>query len=220
MRQGRAASMILAAYFGACAVSGSQVSGSPVPHVRAPQGFALMDLTRVGEDALIVESIQSPPLEISPASGDEKLELLTRSATGIVVIDVVSIAGEFTHRPDSITSHVTASLVDIAKAPKEWSRRIGDLVTFDLDGGEAYVAGTKVQVVVSWAPRTVEVGKRYLVFGHIVGQPELRLRAGPTGIYEMTGSGGFRRLATVSSPDDIETGDQTSVLIRIRDAVQ
>ena len=213
--------MILAALLGGCAVVAAQVSGSPVRHVRERPGWPIADAIRAGEEALVVESMTDPGLEIRPGPGVSQIEWATKGAPAIVVVDVLSIEGELTPRQDWIRSNVTASLVDILKLPKEWSPKIADLVTFDMSGGEAYVGGTKVLASVP-SSRPMEVGKRYLMFvGPPVASPN-RLRGEPySAIYEMTESGGFRRLSPSGrGPDDIETTEQAVVLMRIRDAVQ
>lgn len=217
--QARGVVNALGLFFGACAAIGAQVSGSPVRHVRENPGTPLANIVRAGEVALVVESVQDGPLEVLPPRGVSEIEWKTRTAPAIVVVDIVSIEGEVTPRKDWITSHVTASLVTMAKTPKEWNPEIGGLVTFDLTGGEAYVAGTKVLASVP-GTKPVEIGKRYLMFVNLPrAAGSNQLRAGPAGIYEMTDSG-FRRIASQAVPDDIETTAQAEVLIRIRDAAQ
>jgi hypothetical protein len=208
---------MLVMFFGAGAAIGAQVLGSPVRRVRERPGTPIASIVRAGEEGLVIESVQDPPDEVQLGAGVPRTEFMTKRSRAILVVDVVSIDGQVTARQDWISSHVTASLVDIMKAPNEWSRKIGDLVTFEQEGGEAVVAGTKVQALLMWA-RPVEVGKRYLIFGTPLARTN-GVQTGPSGIYEMTDSGGFRRLARPRGPDDIETSEQAVVLIRIRDAL-
>jgi hypothetical protein len=196
-----------------------QGSSRSVRHVKAPQGKAFVDIIRPGEPEVAIEFAQAPPDEVRLPPGS-LIESISRDASIILVLDILSIEGEVTHRPDSITSHVSASIVDILKAPKGWNGQTGGVATFDLPGGQANLEGTKIRVIVPWA-RPAEIGKRYLAFGR-APTASTRIRVGPTGMYEMTASRRFLRLAVHGGgkPDDIETAEQANVFIRIRDSVQ
>lgn len=197
----------------------AQVSSSIGRHVQFRPRVALEQIVRPGEKMLIVDSTASPPLEVLGRPGATTAEWKTEHADVVVVVDVLSIEGRLAAAKDWVTSHVTASVLDIAKARQGWRPKIGAVITFDQQGGETYISGTRVVASVSWAG-SLEVGKRYLMFANLNHEAN-ELSVFPSGIYEMTGSDTFRRPAqSQSGLDGIEETAQAEVLRQVRSAVK
>lgn len=214
MRLWRTPTAMIVVVLAACMGTYAQAPDSSVRHIRERPGRPISDSLRADDKMVIVDSVQDGPDEIT---NPIRLERMTKSAAAIVVVEVVSVEGALTPQQDWIRSQVTASLVEVLKAPKAWGPNAGDLITFEQNQGEAYVGGTKVVASVPWA-RPIEAGKRYLIFANIA-EREPRFRWGPTGTYEM-GNSNLRRLGRRLDGDDIETTEPTIVLTRIRDATQ
>jgi hypothetical protein len=218
MRRERCNIAIMLAVLLVCPIgSSAQVSGSHVRHVRERPGTALSALVKPGDETLIVDSVQDPVQEVLPGPGVS--DVYSKAQTSVVlVVEVLTVDAEVTPAQDWVKSRVTASVLDVVKTSSGWTSKSGDLVTFEQDGGEVYVGGTRVVASLPWT-RSVQAAKRYLMFVKPISGTDVI--ASPSGIYEIIDTEVLRRLApSPGGPDDVEKTGQSEVLQRIRDAVR
>jgi hypothetical protein len=186
-----------------------QVSDAPIRVVqRSPR--RIVDSLKPGEVAILLEDPFYRNLKGFPPNTE--LEANTYLADAVVIAEVQAVQSRLTLLEDWITSTATASILNVVKRPTWWNAAPGERLSFNWDGGEMVLAGTRVTAVIPQQSRPVEAGKRYLLFLRI-DPIDKTIHAGPPLTYEITDVSGPRRLG---QQEDLELSSMDDVLSRIR----
>lgn len=208
-----------------CCLSVFPVAGQSNPRSAAgPQarevplspGTPLRERIQPGEDALIIRSTRSRPLEVLPPSGTSMFEWSTANASAVVVADIIDSSPVLAKAGDWITSTIEASIIEVLKPSNIWSPAAGGTFSFEQDGGEALVEGTRVRAILPWA-KPFEVGHRYLLFVTVDPATKAALVT-PLASYDIGGQRPLRLASSKSSRDDIEATETVEALGRVRAA--
>jgi hypothetical protein len=177
-------------------------------------GTPLIEQIRNGEDTLIVRSTRSRPLEVLPPPNTSLFDWSTANASSVVVAEIIGRSPVLTKAGDWITSTIEASILEVLKESSTWSARAGGTFSFEQDGGEALVGGTRVRAILPWA-KPFEVGHRYLLFVSVHPATKAVL-VSPFGAYDISGQRPVRLGPSTSAPNEIETTDPVEALARVR----
>jgi len=194
-----------------------QAPDARVRKVQRSPGKPVSELVQPHEDTILLMDTTSRPLEVLSPANVSIIDWKSQGADAIMVAEVHSVDAKLSQSQDWITSTITGSIVEVLKKPRWWNALPGDQLSFNWDGGEILIGGTRVIAVVPWS-KPFEQGKRYLMF--FGADPSNKtVITGPTAAYEMTEVRGFRRLAqNLSGDEEIEKLSPEAVLIRIRAA--
>jgi hypothetical protein len=213
-----------AATVGVCVLGVFPVIGQSNPSPADPQarevllspGTALSERILPGEDTLIVRSTRSLPLEVLPRPGTSQFDWSTAGASAVVVVEIIGSSPVLTDAADWITSTIEASIVEVLKESAAWPVRPGETFTFEQDGGEASIGGTRVRAILPCA-KPFEVGRRYLVFVS-VDPATNAVVVGPFSSYDVSGEFPVRLAPGVAGRNDIEATETVEALNRVRAA--
>jgi hypothetical protein len=199
------------------------VAGQSKPDsVAAPQarevplspGTPLFERIQPGEDTLIVRSTRNRPLEVLPPPNTSMFEWSAANASSVVVVEIIDSSPVLAKAGGWITSTIEASIIDVLKESNTRSLRAGGVFSFEQDGGEALVSGTRVRAILPWA-KPFEVGHRYLLFVSVDPATKAVL-VSPLAAYDISGERPVRLAPSKSGRDDIEATETVEALGRVR----
>lgn len=192
-----------------------QVSDAPIRVVQRSEK-RIVDSLRPGEVPILLEDPFYRNLAAQgflPPITEPRLETNTYFADAVVIAEVQAVESRLTLLEDWITSTATASILNVVKRPTWWNAAPGERLSFNWDGGEMVLAGTRVTAIIPQQSRPVDAGKRYLLFLRI-DPIDKTIHAGPNLTYEITDLSGPRRLG---QQEDLQLSSMDDVLARIRE---
>ena len=148
------------------------------------------------DQQLLVVADTDPPLEVSPPDGTTEVQWLTQLSPIVAIIEVKQLKPWLTEDRDWIKSTVTAEVIEVIKG----DLTTGQTVTFDVDGGEMMIKGTKVRGEVSWK-KSFRKNAQYLVFTGWKESAPARVLGAPYG-FRLTDEGTLEQLGGATKPLD------------------
>lgn len=204
--------LVLAAFTTSTLAAQHDVVGRQIPR---PRDRHLKDEVRPGDKSIVVIDTNLPPLTMTLPDDVSLTKLFFEAADGIVLARVNRRQGRVSPAGDWVQSDITATVIEVFKAPTA-AIRANSRLTFVEEGGEAQISGVKITAIVPWV-RPLELGQTYLM-GLSVDSVSGRIRVSPG--YELK-DGRFNKLSRPSDRPDlvdrIERDLSEQVLVEFRD---
>jgi len=171
---------------------------------------------RATDRTLMVSDNRDGPLMVFPAPGTSTIDWLVSASDAALMLHVTRKIGRITARGDWVESTIEAKVTEVLKGSPYRKLIPGDSLTFQEDGGEVLINGTRVVASVPSA-RAIIRGEDYLLFVNI-DRARRDIIAGPESTYQVVGSR-LSRMKTFEMvlDDDIEVLPLTEVKERIKD---
>jgi hypothetical protein len=186
--------------------------------VKRVAGKHVRESIRPGDKSVQLIDASDDPLLVQPAPDMSLTKWLFGGVDGVVLAKVDRRQGKLTTAGDWVQSDVSATIVEVFKAPKGTNWAPSQRIAFEEEGGEIQVNGVRVNAVVPRA-RGVKAGQTYLML--LVVDPDGgRIVVGPDTMYELK-EGRFTKLSSPANRlhdlDKIEADLSDHVLSEFRE---
>lgn len=186
--------------------------------IRMIPGTHLREALRPEDKSLVVIYPGDPPLEVTVPQDVSLTKWLFEVADGVVRARVDRRQGRLTSIGDWVQSTVTATVIEVFKAPRGANLRANSTFTFIEEGGEVRIDGVRIAAILPWA-RGFEISQTYLM-ALAIDPDSGRIVVGPTATYELKNAR-FERLARPLDRPDLVDGIERElseqVLVEFRD---